>query len=145
MVSKVTPVTRSAGEQQKVERSTRNRTPFGVPTSKLGIATPIEGYHLHWVNDSAGRLMQAQNGGYEFVLAADVGIEATDGDRVKRLVGRDEDGSALYAYLMKIRQEWYEEDQNMIQSQVDAFDAAIAGGTLENIGNSYSDIKYGHN
>jgi hypothetical protein len=108
----------------------KSRTPFGAPRSKLSVAYLIEGYHLHWINDSPGRIHEAQQSDYEFVKPSEVGVEEKD-NRVKRLVGTNEDGSALYAYLMKIRQDWYDEDQakaNEIQAN---FDDAIHKGRLE--------------
>jgi hypothetical protein len=90
----------------------------------------LEGYHLHWVNDSAGRIQEAQRGGYTFVEPKEVQA-VDDGTQVKRLVGRNEDGSALYAYLMKIEMDFYHEDQATIQREVDRFDTAIKRGTID--------------
>lgn len=106
------------------------RVPFGVARSKLSVEMELEGYHLHWVNDTPGRIHDAQRGGYAFVKPSEIGIEGTD-TQVKRLVGTNEDGSSLYAYLMKIELQYYEEDQKVIQSQVDQFDRAIKAGKLE--------------
>lgn len=121
-------------EEKIVEQKTpqrAKRVPFGVPKSKLEISQGIPGYHLHWINDSPGRVHEAQAGGYEFVTPSEVGWEQ-DGteQRVKKRVGLQEDGSAMNAYLMKIRQDWYEEDQQKIQAVQDQFDDAIRRGTL---------------
>lgn len=136
---KLTTVVRSPADRAKRPE----RVPFGVARTKLEVPMHIEGYHLHWVNDTPGRVLEAQRGGYTFVEPSEVG--ATDsGTQVKRLVGKDEAGDALYAYLMKIELEFYHEDQEKIQSQVDQFDKAIRRGELESAGkadNRYHNIK----
>lgn len=125
-------------EADRVTRETR--IPFGSPKMKLGVPYQIPGYHLHWINDSPGRVAQAESGGYEFVMHEEVrlssraaGLTASPlGTGVSRLVGKQDDGvTPMYAYLMKIRQEWYEEDQQAGQVRVDATDAAIRGGNVE--------------
>ena len=133
-----TPLTRTQADRPKRE----SRVPFGVTRTKLEVPMTIEGYHLHWVNDSAGRIPEAQRGGYTFVEPKEVGAVDT-GTQVKRLVGRNEDGSALYAYLMKIETAFYIEDQATIQGEVDQFDRAIKRGSLEEVSgdNRYSNIK----
>lgn len=123
---------------RKTETETRKRTPFGVPRQKLSLDFVIEGYHLHWVNDTPGRLHQAELGGYQFVSPEEVGMSQGE-SRVKRLVGRAEDNSALYAYLMKIEQDLYESDQNELQSQVDVFEEAIRSGKLNPVEKSYGE------
>lgn len=121
-----TPQVRTQADRPKRE----SRVPFGVARTKLEVPMTLEGYHLHWVNDSAGRIQEAQRGGYTFVEPKEVQA-VDDGTQVKRLVGRNEDGSALYAYLMKIEMDFYNEDQATIQREVDRFDTAIKRGTID--------------
>jgi hypothetical protein len=134
----LTSAVRSQADRPQREK----RVPFGITRTKLEVPMTLEGYHLHWVNDEPGRVMEAQRGGYTFVDPKEVGSTDT-GSQVKRLVGKSEDGSALYAYLMKIEQSFYEEDQAVIQREVDKFDSAIRRGTLEQQAgdNRYNDIK----
>lgn len=120
----------TAAVQEQPKKVERKRVPFGIPRAKLTVSNQIQGFHLHWVNDEGGRIYQAQQGGYELVTPQEVGDESTE-TSVKRLVGKQEDGSGLFAYLMKIRQDWYEEDQKASQEIQDQFDAAIKKGTLE--------------
>lgn len=122
-----TKVVRSEGERH-VEQQPRERIPFGIPRSKLAVAIAIEGYHLHWINDSAGRIYEAQQGGYAFVSPEEVGAEGED--KVKKLVGKNEDGSPMFAYLMKIDLDLYEQDQKVLGSVQDQFDKAIKSGSL---------------
>ena len=116
--------------QIRTQEQRPRRIPFGVPNTKLGITMSLPGYHLHWVNDTAGRIDEAKLGGYEFVSPSEVNDTSKE-SHIKRLVGKREDGSGMYAYLMKIRQDWYDEDQRALQSQVDKFDRAIRRGDLE--------------
>ncbi len=105
------------------------RVPFGVPQTKLGVTLEVPGHHLYWCNDAGGQLEQAQAGGYEFVTPREIG-ETRDGSQVKRLVGTNKDGSPLYAYLLKIKQEWHEEDKKQLAAIDDQFEKAIKRGTL---------------
>ena len=119
--------------EQKMEAAVEKRTriPMSAPRAKL--ATPeIPGYHSHWLNDYTGRILQAQQGGYEFVSSGEalvtmpdlagspLGVGTDLGSRVSVVVGKNEDGSPLRAYLMKIRNEWFKEDQAASQQRVDA-------------------------
>ena len=127
--------------RKEVDRPVRkSRKAFGSAQSKLSVPYLIPGYHLHWVNDIPGRIAEAEENDYEFVTYEEVKMSArvatasggTLGSNVSRLVGKQEDGiTPLFAYLMKIRQEWYDEDQKLNQQKVDDVDAAIRGGNVE--------------
>ena len=130
---------RSEGEREEQVREVTQRReiiPFGVARAKLGVTYQIPGHHLHWINDYPGRVHQAQQGGYDFVHPKEVSMstgvaEATDlGTKVRRLVGKQESGDALYAFLMKIPLELYEQTQAMIQAEVDRTDQAIRAGAI---------------
>lgn len=135
-------------EEIKQERKREKRRAFGVPRSRLSVSKEIEGYHLRWINDEPGRLQQALDSDYSFVTPEEVGRISTDRDdqRVKEHVGvgRD-DRTPMYAYLMKIPLEWYEEDKKERGYLQDKFDEAIRQGTLEASPNQYvptGGIKY---
>lgn len=98
-----------------------------MPKGKL-TARELPGYHLCWVDEP--RLHEFLDSDYEHVLASDYGTpEEADGadTQIKRVHGRNEAGG-VYSYLMKIRQELYEEDQAIIQEYCDQVDEAILGG-----------------
>lgn len=122
----------------------KTRASFNGTEGKLRIQNEIEGYHCHIFNDVPGRIEQALEVGYEFVSPNEVGGTATNvvsrntdiGDKVRFLVGTSETNEPLYAYLMKIRNEFYEEDQNVMQARVDRTDAAIRQGQLTKEGHS---------
>ena len=117
--------------------SRKSRGSFSGTESKLRVNRTIEGYHLHILNDVPGRLQTAIDNGYEFVTPEEVGgvsssvvSRNTDiGDKVRYLVGRDDAGGPLYAYLMKQHMDWYLEDQAKIQNKNDMVDDAIRRGT----------------
>lgn len=123
------------------KREANKRVPLGTPNMKLTVRDyggQLEGFVPRWINDKGGRVHQALNGGYEPVFKDDRVIAGESGnDRnsdmgswVSQIVGTKEDGSPLRAYLMKIKREWYEDDQKAKQKQVDAVDEAIRGGRI---------------
>ena len=126
-------LTRTANERPTRERV---RNVFNGTQAKLTVNNQIPGYHMHIFNDEPGRIQTAIDGGWEFVTPDEVGgvkdsvtSGNTDlGDKVRFLVGTSEKGDGLYAYLLKIKQEWYDEDQAEIQKRNDRVDDAIRGG-----------------
>ncbi len=103
--------------------SREDRVPLGLPDRKW--STPSDdGFHYRVFNDNwqkePGRIIRARKAGYEIV-------EGTD----HIAVGTNEDGSAIRGVLMKIKQEWYDEDQTEKQKVVDKVDDQIMGGDLE--------------
>lgn len=116
---RVTRTPRTTAERE-VNATERKRTPFGAPSTKMDVnvkALRDAGYHVHWFNDVDNRIFEAQNAAYEFVTYAEIGAErsryqAADGDdRVSMRVGVEPHGSPIKAYLMKVRQEYFEEDE----------------------------------
>lgn len=123
--------------RSSVDRGERpRRGVFNGTTGKLKIHGDIPGYHMHIINDVPGRIEEALSGGYEFVSPNEIGGVAenvtsrnTDlGDKVRFLVGTAASGDPLYAYLMKVRQDWYDEDQEELQRANDRVDHAIRNG-----------------
>jgi hypothetical protein len=126
-------LTRVSGERTTSERQ---RNVFNGTKAKLTVGRQIPGYHLHIFNDEPGRIQTALTGGWEFVTPDEVGgvgervtsVNTDLGDKVRFLVGADEKGDGFYAYLLKIKQEWFEEDQSAMQERNDLVDDAIRGG-----------------
>ena len=114
----------------------RVRNPFNGTKAKLTVNKQIPGYKLYIFNDEAGRIQTALEGGWQFVHPDEVGgvgervtsVNTDLGDKVRFLVGADEKGDGFYAYLLKIKQEWFEEDQSAMQERNDLVDDAIRGG-----------------
>jgi len=122
---------RSEGERE-LARTPRKRIPFGAPRLKLVVPVKPEGYHLHWVNDDAGRIFRAQQGFYEFATPEECGMDSTEDGKVKVLVGKNAQNGPLFAYLMKIKQEYYDEDRELIDAQQDSFEEATKRGQNSN-------------
>jgi hypothetical protein len=115
----------------------RKRGVFNGTQGKLRVDGKIDGYHLHILNDDGTRITDAIDNGYEFVKPSEIegvseNVVSKNGDlgdsRIRFLVGLNKEGQPMYAYLMKIRQEWYDEDQADQQSKNDKIDAAIRAG-----------------
>lgn len=125
--------------RKDTDRPTRkSRGLFNGTSAKLGVQHQIPGYRLYIFNDTPGRIEQALQADYEFVSPDEIGSVGVNvvsrntdiGDKVRFLVGTDAKGEAQYAYLMKIRQEFFEEDQALLAEKVDRVDNAIRGGKL---------------
>ena len=78
----------------------------GTPTD------PIPGYVTRWFNDDGNRIALAQASGWEFVDRNEVVLNEnltplnTDlGSKVREVVGKQQDGTPMYAYAMKKRNE----------------------------------------
>ena len=116
----------------------KRRNVFNGTEAKISVQTQIEGYHLHVLTDDGGRIKNAMDSGYEFVRPDEVGgvsenVVSRNGDlgeRIRYLVNPRAEGTEQYGYLMKIRQEWYEEDQAELQAKNNRIDAAIRKGKI---------------
>ena len=122
-----------------LDGSTRKRrNVFNGTEAKLGVRDQIPGYHLHIFTDTGGRIQEAVDSGYEFVTPTEVGgvsenVVSRNGDlgeRIRYLVNPRAEGTEQYGYLMKTRQEWYEEDQAELQAKNDKIDTAIRTGKI---------------
>lgn len=125
----------------------RARTPFNGERLRLSVGNKEDGYHYHWFNDTQDRISRALGAGYEFVEKIDAG-SIGDPD-----VGNKPDGlgsrvskritEKLTCYLMRIKQEFYDEDQKLKQLEADEIDEAIFQGGRGKVGNSYGlDVRY---
>ena len=120
--------------RSQAQRPRRNS--IGVPRLTLAVKFDIPGHHMCWMNDD-GNVESALDSGYEFVTRGETELE--DGvspsnvdmsDRIKQKVGTTQQGDILYAYLMKIKNEWHEEDMATIESQNKQVEDAIASGNI---------------
>jgi hypothetical protein len=114
---------------------------MSVPRQRLEVPE-IPGYHTHWMRGTPDRIAQAHKAGYEYVdqqevsLAnfgvADAGEESlgTDmGSRVSVIAGGGDtdSGQATRLYLMKIREEWWIEDQEGLERRSEALAQTLRG------------------
>ena len=120
---------RAARPTTREETGRRARVPLGDPQPKMAAAKRA-GYHRRWINDVGDRLRAAEAAGYQFVEDEKEVDEAGRGVRRSMTVGTKEDGSPLKAFLMEIRNEFYEADQAVKQAKLDEMDAAMRRGDV---------------
>ena len=128
----------------------RKRIPMSVPVQRLE-APDIPGYHLHWFTSSPERLSRAVDGGYEFVDEKECGINNTSlggtstrtgntdmGSRVSIVSGQElgKDGQPMRLVLMKIKLEWYEEDQKLVEGRNQKVVNTLLGGMATGAGDT---------
>lgn len=120
----------------------RERIPMALPQTKLAVPE-IPGYHLHWMRGDAQRIAQALKAGYEFVEEGEVEVvnsgladdarkngNSDMGTRISALAGADagQDGQPQRLYLMKLREEWWQADQQALEDRNEQIAKAIRGG-----------------
>ena len=143
----VTTTRKKEGKRERVSFSGSRRRLSGTEL----IPELASQYHVRWFNDESDRIERAINGGYEFVtkdeLVGRVGDKEIHGDnsdlndKVSKVVGKDEAGP-IRAYFLKIKNEFWEEDQAELESKNALVDEAIRGGTSggASVANQYGKI-----
>lgn len=118
-----------------------SKSPSGRPTrtpvasrSVLSVKGQEPGYHYRVVNDDDDRVEAFKGAGYEVVLAKDVKIgdrrvEATsaEGTAASTSVGGGKRG-----IVMRIKKEWYDEDQALKQKQINELEDSMKQKAREN-------------
>lgn len=122
------------------KESRKERVPFGNLRQKLNVAE-IPGYRSYWFIDRDTRIQDAEAAGYEFVMQHEIGrVGDTDvspdqldqGVKVTKNVGSLENGAPKRAYLMKIKQAWYEEDKARKARSLDDLEKSLNTPNVEN-------------
>jgi hypothetical protein len=121
-------VVRNQNERDIPRTATRERGVFNGTTKKLSVNTEIPGYQLRWFNDQDGRVEAAVGRAWwDFVTQDEVALQDSNkvlernsdvGSRVRAIVGTLDNGDPLYAYLLKIKKEWFDEDQQSGAKQI---------------------------
>lgn len=119
----------------------RKRIPMSVPVQKLEVPE-IEGYHTYWFRSDPARIQRALDGGYEFVDEKETQVNSvglgndsaasgnTDlGSRVSVVAGDEVgfDGQPVRLVLMKIKQEYHEEDLKIAADTNERVAATLRG------------------
>ena len=121
---------------KRPDRSKKERTPLGQ-RNRLTYRDLEPGYSYRIINDKNDRLRLAQEGGYEFVESKEkLGDTRVAGgtpmdSRVSTPVGGGEIG-----YLMRIKDEWYQEDQQIKEDKLKKTEEMIVPDTTAG--------QYGH-
>lgn len=102
------------------------RTPV-TERNVLSVKGKEPGYHYRIVNDTGDRIQQLMDAGYEIVDAGSVQvgdkrIAAVNPEGTKAQVSV---GGGTKAYVMRQKQEWYDEDQAAKQARVTQSEEAI--------------------
>jgi hypothetical protein len=108
------------------------RTPVGR-RNVLTLSGKEPGYEYRYVNDIGDRVQQFLDAGYELVEAKDVQIGDT---RIGRPSGEGSKaqasvGNGVKAFAMRIREDWYAEDQAAKQAHVKAIEDATKEKALD--------------
>ena len=142
---------RKPGRPARVVEETRKRRPMSTGTSKLSLPDYVvkkfwdDGYRLYWMRDDAGRVEAAREAGYELVKADETTPNefitpgnSDLGTNISRISGANdlrENNQPVRLILMKIKREWYEEDQaslaatsDMIENRIRLGDAPPSNG-----------------
>lgn len=126
---------RAERPETRDESGRNTRVPLGVARAKLSVPQR-PGYVRRWINDSEGRLLQAEQAGYQYALDQSLQIGAPDidnenrdlGARVSRVVDKT---TGQKAYLMEIPADFYSEDQAAKARQVAEIDDRIKKGKVD--------------
>lgn len=125
------------------EKSTRpTRTPINGTRSVLKIKGQEAGYQYRIVNDEGDRVAQLEAAGYEIVSDPNVQVgdrrvaKATqEGSPVKVSVG-----GGMQGYVMRIRKDWYDEDQANKLKQAAELESQLKRDAKA--GADYGDVKF---
>ena len=120
----------------------RNRVPIGGNRDILTVQGKDPNFVYRWVLEDPQRIIKFEDAGYSVVTKEELEIgqtridtpgKAKDGSLYRKNAGRN-----AHLILMKIRKEWYDEDQKEKQQQVDAAEAAMRQNTLSEFGTSFA-------
>jgi hypothetical protein len=123
------------GQRAAANREARTKRRI-LGGSQLKMQTSQRADHVRrWVNDIGGRAGEFEAAGYNFVAEADANSSDV-GSRISQVVGSQDNGQPMRAYLMEKPKEWYDEDQREKQAlTVDRTEEAIKRGNVEgNVG-----------
>lgn len=125
------------------ERANRpKRTPLG--TRNVLTAEPREGYVRRYFNDVEDRIAKAKAAGYTPVMGlADTSDERAGTDSQMGSVVAKSVGGGVRAVLMEIPEEFYREDQEAKQREVDATESGLRPQALNGsqYGRNYGGVK----
>ena len=112
-------MSRAKNRPERVPLGARNRL-----TVRPGDKDP--NFVYRWINDKDSRLADAQQAGYDFVTD-DIKVgdpRAAEASQMDSRVSKPA-GGGLTTYLMRIPQEYYEEDQRAKAHQVDELEKSL--------------------
>ena len=112
--SKAVPSEAVNNVQKEATPKRVKRVPLGRPRNLLTVLDQDPNWVYRWINDKDSRLDRAKEGGYEPVLGGHtVGDTTLDGGQNPKFGSAvaKQVGGGMWAVLMRIPREYYEEDQ----------------------------------
>ena len=118
-----------ANQRPQVGES-RAKRPERIPVSGnrdiLAVQNQDPAYIYRWVNDVDDRLYRFEQGGWEKLYGdIKVGQVSADSSKGASSIITKNVGAGRTAYLMRIRREWYEEDQSTKSKQIAEMEKAM--------------------
>ena len=144
--------TKKRGPGRPPKKAKRERVSFNASRMRLSLDLKPEvsrDYHVRWFNDQDDRISRATRAGWEFIyeneIEGRVGDKEVHGDssdvtnKVSKVVGKD----GTVAYALKLRNEFWDEDQAEFAKKNDLVDEAVRAGQSggASIANQYGDVK----
>jgi hypothetical protein len=124
-----------AENKESISKAPAGR-PVRRPVSGRNILT-VKGkdpaYEYRIVNDDADRVARFQEGGYELVSdeSVKVGDNRVSLPTAEGTVKQMSVGQGRKAFLMRIKKEWYDEDQKEKQKKVDELEATTKANAMK--------------
>ncbi len=114
-------------KEQLTTKRTNRRSSINGTRNVLNISGKEPGYVYRVVNDTGDRIEQLKEIGYEIVEDSKVQVgdrrvanPTKEGSPVKVSVGQ-----GIQGYVMRIKQEWYDEDKAKKDARVDAIERGL--------------------
>lgn len=120
----------------------RNRVPVSGNRDVLTVKGQEDGFVYRWVNDTDDRIHTFEAAGYEHVdHDVIVGSASVNrGQQVGKTVSKNV-GKGTESHLMRIKQEWYDEDQASKKSQIDQVEAVMKRELNSGDNGQYGKVK----
>ena len=120
-------------QKQLATKRTARRTPINGTRNVLTVSGKDPEYEYRVVNDTGDRVAQMQELGYEIVQDNSVkvgdrriSVPTKEGSPVKASVG-----GGIQGYVMRIRKDWFDEDQKSKQQQVNELESNMKTEALK--------------
>lgn len=128
---------KKATRRKAQEGKLPDRVPVSGQRDIMTVFNKDPAFVYRWVVDNderGGRIMKYERAGYHFSPTETdeqrlvVGEDAVyKSDRAEKSIIRLPTGGGKFSYLMRIKREWYEEDQKAKQIPIDEMEAQIMG------------------
>ena len=127
------PQRRGRKPKSEAEPERRKKRTGGMLGRRLGVPNSMldhEKFAYRWINDDGMRMyMLTEEDDWHLAPKNGVDTETVDiGEAVKRIAGRNDDGSPMYAYLCRKKRTFFDEDQKQKSAVLDEQLAQIRRG-----------------